>query len=298
MKKALTAVVIILVAIALTNCNGSGGDTKTATAKTDTLPPSKDSIDLKHYLNLENYKGLDGKMRIDIITPVDTAEFHVDSALFTTNYINTPVFTPASKSFTFSVYDFYANLQTQLGLQNVSQSGAGTRVYNGVRIYPALDTTVASKQLYLVLMGEKSTAGPLTFTTMMANGQNAYTIKNNVWSNVVNPSAAYDQLTNDILAFQKVWQQKEGAATKDDINRSLCFSISEYYQMLNSIDSDMIKDTTNQNRTYKVALYPCAKDKKLHLVAKGLKNGVVVASRPFFNNMDVCPTKCPVTEVQ
>jgi hypothetical protein len=295
MKKILTAITVILAAVLLSNCNGGGG-TDPKPNPIDSLPMSKeDSIELYNFLHLFPKPTT---VKAESATPVDTAEFHADSAAFVSSYLNPSnrVFDATSSYFTFPIYDFYHNLQTDLGLQNILTT-PGSREYSSIRMYPALDTTVTPKQLYLVLMGEKTTSGGGLTRVTMLTGNHIYTVRNNVWSNVVNPSAGYDEAHDDILAFQKFWQQHE-TVTSDNMTRSTCFSISEYYDILK--EYNMIADTNNAARPYKLRFYPCLKDKKLHFVVKGMQNNVIMDGKDPYNNMDPCPTKCPtsLTEIK
>lgn len=302
MKNIIYGIFAFLVASVIYSCNGGSSSNKNIDSLTNKWPVKKDSIDpeLYNYLHIKTIPVNGTRIEKMLMTPEQDSIFKLDSTAFASKYTHSisPVLSN-SDSFPISIWNLYHNLQRQLGLQDIME--AGTDKYNGVRIYPALEISGGKKVLYIALMGEKATAGPLTFITMLDAGkrENAYTVKNSTFSLVTNGSVAYRQMKIDIAAFQTFWLQSEGVPERDSINRDMCFSISEYYEMLNLMDpgSNMIKDTTTGSGKYDIVLYPCLKDKRLRFVIKGMQNKKQIPNSDIFNNMDVCPTKCPTNEL-
>jgi hypothetical protein len=295
MKKLFYAVIAAMIVLSVTDCNEGG-------VKPPAEPPSKlakiDS-ELYDYLHIKtDEKGVPPGLVQILFTEEAKETFRADSAAFADKYFNrqTPLLN-SGRDFTFSVFELYDVMQKKLGITKSKETGIER--YNGIRIYPAIENIGGQRQLYLAFMGEKVTAGPLRFNTMLTEiVHDAYTIRSNKVIRVTNPSAQYTQLKSDIQEFQRFWIQNEQAPGRDAINRNMCFSISEYYEMLDLLHKDMAKDTINNGPgKFKITFYPCLTDKKLRLVAKGIKDVNVIPGSSFFNNMDVCPTRCPVNEL-
>jgi len=281
----------------------------------DTSVNKKGSLSDYKTLSIRNIyldKRLDSLQFFGGLEPKDPQEFEDDSTKFDDEFLKTGYFI-MSDSFPISLDTMYSKMQYNLGITDRSEYDPfGNETVNGIRIYPALTESGGKKILYMVLLGEESregaTFGEYDMFTMLT--KNYYEVRNGKFTEI-STDAGKEQAKNDIAAFRTFWNTKYPQdppvepIENPNLNRSYCFSIERYYHILSTAHLNIYKGLTTPSLKYGIIFYPCLKNKKMYFVLKGYKlsgSGPQIQlnpfnNKPFFDNMDVCPEKCPAEDI-
>lgn len=207
--------------------------------------------------------------------------------------------------FPYSIYEMYSlKLQHELGLQNettIPVGMPGTVLKNFIRIYPAIDR--ATSELYLVFLGEYRKPGYKPYTLRSTY----FTIKRQIFDRTSDVTRI-NAIDEDIRNFQAVWDRISDLSNpgyKFAHCESFVYSIEAYNELLSTPDPFWDLDnckTDNTKINMNVMLIPIidAKNTKhvsFRLVAiphkKVGSSYIPLFDREFFDNMHVCPEKCP-----
>lgn len=206
--------------------------------------------------------------------------------------------------FPYSIYEMYSTkLQHDLSLQDETTLSGGVNYENRIRIYPAIDRT--SSVLYLVLLGELRKPGSKPSTLRSTY----FTIKAQVFSNTSNLDTIAS-IEADIRNFQSIWNSMSVPGYKFAACTSFVYSIASYNQLLSSPSPfwnlyNCRTDATKANMN--VMLIPVVDNSDSNNVNFSLVSVVHKKiglsyyqqnTNEFFDNMDVCPKKCPSNSIQ
>ena len=205
----------------------------------------------------------------------------------------------------------YSKMQTTLGIIDRSEYDTqGMETINGIRIYPAIgkDQATGKKILYMVFLGEETVttlSGRLVVTTMIKNKY--FSIRDGNFNEILPKDTL--QTNADIISFQNFWHTEYPPGTPStspisnpNVNRSFASSIYRYYELLNGTNLNIYPGLFNSALKYGIIFYPCIENNKLIFVNKGFEevSGVKMTfeTKFFYDNMDVCPDKCPSNPIQ
>jgi len=123
-------------------------------------------------------------------------------------------------------------------------------------------------------------------------------------------AAEKTQARLDIISYQNYWNTEfppTGPVTtpigNPNVNLSFSSSINRYYELLNGANLAIYPGRLNATLKYGIVFYPCIENNKLIFVLKGFAEDntgtrIPFEGKYFYDNMDVCPTKCPVNPIQ
>jgi hypothetical protein len=180
---------------------------------------------------------------------------------------------------------------------------------NRIRIYPAINP---GNEFYLLIMSEKQDLLSTSVTDPETNLTRYYTIKQN--GSV--PVASTTQAETDIRKFQTVWLNTVAPLYPQyifDSTRSFTYSIEEYDELLSNATGywNWRQYQSNQSPKEMVKVFPIIVTDDPSYPSHALFKLVFVPynqrllggyrrdnTRGFFDNMDVCPEKCPLNDIQ
>ena len=326
MKKLLFISIVISCICLLFGCGGSeqkSTATDTATVENTKLQNQEKSnkhlafMDSAMINKLKDNKERYDKFRseFDIVPTKKFTEFYNNfKSMFGIGTTNAPI--QNLKELPFSIYGKYQGFQQVLQLRDPTFSNLSTsKSYtNFIRIYPAIDT---NKSFYLVFMRELAAIPNASSSSSDTTTDRSvyYSIKYNAIGTANFPFTAIDaaymkNAEADIKRFQKTLADSADANTGLTFRKekSFAYSIESYDKLLGGYPYwDMNAEKTDPKSNVVVKIFPGIDkddtgDVRFRLMVKLYRfvagNYTEITGKPVFDNMDVCPEKCPTNEIK